>query len=205
MLWIALAAQLAAGHPDSAAAVRAARSAQARFETFRIDHLPRDRGGSYGGPCDERIGRFCFRFGDDEDDHEWTPPREPPAIGVERTRLVTTLDSLHAASPGDAWIAGQLVRYLAESAKPAEALAGARTCRSSAWWCDALTGYAWHIAGQYGAADSAFAAALAAMPEAQRCEWTDLSPLLDQLRAPYRKLGCQERAPLVQNPILART
>lgn len=197
MLWLALAAQISvATRPDSVAVLRAARSAQARFETFRIDHLPRSGDASSSGPCDERIGRFCFRFGDDGDDDEWIPPREPPAIAVERGRLVATLDSLHGAAPGDPWIAGQLVRYLVESAKPAEAATVARGCRSSPWWCGALAGYALHAAGQYAAADSAFAAALAVMPDAQRCQWADLSPLLDRLRGQYQKLSCEERLPL---------
>jgi len=197
MFWILLSAQLGAvAQPDSAEVLRAARSAQARFELFRLDHLPRSRDGSYSGPCDDRIGRFCFRFGDDGDDDEWTPPPEPPSIGAARATLVARLDSLHRRSPGDAWIVGQLVRYLVESAQPAEAAAAARTCRSPAWWCDALTGYAFHAERDYAAADSAFGAALSAMPEAQRCEWTDLSPVLDRLRAQYRRLGCAQRAPL---------
>jgi hypothetical protein len=196
MLWLALAAQISAvGRTDSLAALRAARSAQARFESFRLDHLPRTRGGSYGGPCDETIGRFCFRFGDDGDD-DWTPPAEPPAIKVERARLVATLDSLHGASPGDPWIMGQLVRYLVESAQPTQAVAAARTCRSAPWWCGALSGYALHGDREYAAADSAFGAALATMPEEQRCAWSDLSPLLDRLRAQYRRLSCAQRAPL---------
>jgi hypothetical protein len=175
--------------------LRSARSAQARFEAFRIDHLPRSRGGSYAGPCDETIGRFCFRFGHDEDD-DGTPPPEPPTIAPERARLVATLDSLHRLSPGDPWISGQLVRYLVESAKPADAVAAARSCRSAPWWCGALTGYALHADRQYAAADSAFDAALAAMPGEQRCDWTDLSLVLDRLRADYRRLSCAQRAPL---------
>jgi hypothetical protein len=197
MLWLALSAQLVAlTRPDSAEVLRSARTAQARFEDFRLGHLPRYRGGSYGGRCDETIGRFCFRFGDDDDDDDWTPPPDPPAIKVERARLVATLDSLHRASPGDPWIIGQLVRYQVESAQPAQAVTAARTCRSALWWCGALTGYALHADRQYAAADSAFGGALAAMPEEQRCAWSDLSPLLDRLRAQYRKLTCAQRAPL---------
>ncbi len=195
MLWFALVAQVVAlARPDSAEVLRSARSAQARFESYRLDHLPRSRGGGFSGRCDEIIGRYCVRFS--EDDDEWTPPPEPAAIAAERARLVATLDRLHVLSPGDPWIVGQLVRYLVESGKGVQAVAAARGCNSTRWWCDALTGFALHAAGQYAGADSAFAAALLAMPEAQRCEWTDLSPILDDLRGRYRKLDCAGRAAL---------
>ncbi len=194
MLWLVLSTQLiAANHADSLDVLRSARLAQARFEDFRIDHLPWSHSGSRGGKCDEVVGRFCFWH--DEDD-SWTPSPEPPAIHAERLRLLRTLDRLHALAPRDAWIAGQRVRYLIESQRPEEALAAARECRSVAWWCQALTGYALHAAHDYAAADSAFAAALAAMPEEQRCRWTDLSPVLDGLRGRYGKLTCAQRAAL---------
>src|SRR5699024_10562433 len=62
-------------------------------------------------------------------------------------------------------------------------------------WCGALTGYAYHAANDFMHADSAFNAALALMPQAQRCRWTDISLLLeDNARKRYEKLPCGERA-----------
>lgn len=194
MWWFVLPMQLVAtGQPDSLEVLRTARLAQAHFEDVRIEHLPWSRGGSRGGRCDEVVGRFCFWHDEDE---SWQPAPEAPAIQAARLQLVRTLERLHALAPRDPWIAGQRVRYLIESQRLGEALAAARECRSAAWWCQALTGYALHAARRYAAADSAFAAALAAMPADQRCRWTDLSPVLDGLRDRYRKLTCAQRAVL---------
>src|SRR5204862_3417383 len=104
----ATAAQL----PDSQHILRSARSAQAEFESLRRHNLPREPGHG-GADCDERVGRFCYWY---DDDGETRPPPPPPpeaaAITRARDRLLTTLDSAALALPGDAWIAGQRVRYL---------------------------------------------------------------------------------------------
>jgi hypothetical protein len=163
---------------DSARAVREARGAQAEFERQRVRHLPwseQRRGG--GGPCDEIIGRFCLWY--DRDEESWTPPPEPEALRRARARAVERLDSAARRAPGDEWIAGQRVRYLVEGGHAAEGRAAAAACRAQGWWCRALEGYAAHHDGAYGAADTAFAAALAAMPERERREWLDLDPILE--------------------------
>lgn len=194
MWWLPVVTQLAAAAPpDSVGVLRAARSAQATFEQYRIANLPRSRGRSRAGRCDEIVGRLCFWH--DEDDG-WLPSPDPPAIQAARRRLLDALDSLAALLPADPWISGQRVRYLVESDALGEALEAARACRAATWWCAALVGYARHAGGDHAGADSAFAAALAAMPEEQRCRWTDLSPVLDGLRSRYRKLTCAQRAAL---------
>ena len=194
MWWLALAAQLVAPtDPDSLAILRAARAAQATFEQYRIAHLPWSRGQSHADRCDEVVGRFCFWH--DEDD-SWQPMPEAPAMETARRQLLHSLDSLAALAPADGWIAGQRVRYLVEAGAHGEALAAAGACRASAWWCAALVGYARHAGRDYSSADSAFSSALAAMPEEQRCRWTDLSPVLEGLRGRYRKLSCAQRATL---------
>jgi hypothetical protein len=194
MWWLPLIAQVAAAAPpDSVAALRVARSAQAAFERYRIAHLPRSRGGSRSSRCDEIVGRLCFWHGEDGG---WQPSPDPPTIQAARRRLLDVLDSLAPLLPEDPWIAGQRVRYLVESEANTEALEAARGCRASGWWCAALLGYARHAGGDYPGADSAFAAALHAMPEDLRCRWTDLSPVLGGLRGRYRKLPCAQRVTL---------
>jgi len=160
--------------PDSARALRSARSAQAAFERTRFRHLPWTE--SYGGTgaCDERVGRFCLSY--DDSDEDWLPPPEPEAVKRERAALIAALDQAAAATPGDAWIAGQRVRYLVEAGRPADAARAARECRAERWWCVALDGYALHFAGDYLAAANAFAAAIEAMPPAERREWESLVP-----------------------------
>lgn len=177
---------------DSARILSGARSAQSRFEYIRRSNLPWtwSRG---SGPCDERIGRFCLWYGSGE--NTWQPPADPEPVTRARSTLIARLDTAAAMIPGDWWVAGQRVRYLVEAERLDDAVAAATACRSrSAGWCDALLGYALHVAGEYERADSAFVMALAAMPDRQRQRWTDLSPLLqpDAVRA-YRRLDDAER------------
>jgi hypothetical protein len=103
------------------------------------------------------------------------------------------LEAAGARLPGDDWILGQRVRYLVEDGRTGLAVALTRACRATRWWCDALEGFARHAGRDYAGADQKFDRALTAMPEEQRCAWTDLSPLLKDARR-YRKLRCEERA-----------
>lgn len=161
---------------DSARALGSARSAQAAFERLRFRFLPWTEDGGAPDRCDERIGRFCL-WHDDGDDEDWAPPPEPEQVKQGREALIARLAGAAAQYPGDQWVAGQRVRYLVEAGRADEAAAAARECRAG-WWCAALEGYALHVAGKTEASDSAFAGALAAMPERERTEWTDVSPLL---------------------------
>jgi hypothetical protein len=180
---------VAAQGKDSTEVLRRAQDAQARFERYRVQHLPLSFG--YGRPrCDEVIGRFCF-WHDDGDD---TPPPEPHRIRVARDSLIAVLDRAAAALSGDAWIAGQRVRYLVEQERSDEALAAARRCAAERWWCLALEGLARHTAGDFSGANAAYDSALAQMPEQERCAWTDISLLLDDpIHKRYERSSCAER------------
>jgi hypothetical protein len=174
---------------DSVDLVRSARRAQAEFEQVRLALLPPGRSRS-GGRCDVSVGRYCYwSDGPDSD-----LPREPAAIGTARAHLVALLDSVSSVVPGDAWVAGQRVRYLLEAGETDAALRAADACAAERWWCTALAGLVRHVAGDFATADRLFEAALDAMPPAERCRWTDLSDLLDgRLRRRYRKLSCDDR------------
>jgi hypothetical protein len=177
----------AAARPDSAAVARAARQAQRAFETGRRAHLPLDIDNGPGA-CDASIGRFCYWY------RPADPPAEPDPIGQARMLLLARLDEAAARWPGDDWIAGQRVRYLTEQGWADSAIAAARECRGTAWWCIALQGYARHAARDYRGADSVYAIALAGMPEGERCRWTDLALLLsDGDRRRYTQRSCEER------------
>lgn len=194
---------LADGEPASRVASRAPRvdpaeirdeayEAQSRFEYFRRRHLPIGYGGS-GGRCDAHFGRFCYWY----ESERPRRPAEPEEITVERARFIALLDSLASLSPADGWIVGEQIRYLIEDERFAQAVGVARSCRGDAGWCAALAGLALHAAGRFAPADSAFRVALASLPEEERCEWTDLSDLLDgDLRKRYRRLDCGEREAL---------
>jgi hypothetical protein len=177
---------------DSARVLGSARSAQAAFERLRFRFLPWTEDGARGDRCDERIGRFCLWY-DDEDGPDWVLPPEKEQVKQGRDALIARLADAAERYPGDAWVAGQRVRYLVEAGRAEEAAAAARECRAG-WWCGALEGYALHAAGRTVASDSAFSAALAAMPEKERTEWTELKPLLsDEEWRDFRRL--REKAP----------
>lgn len=177
---------------DSAAALEAARAAQARFERVRRTQLPWTLSGS-GSACGEVVGRFCWR----PDDSDLELPSEPDGIGSARLGLLIELAGLSNRIPGDRWLLGQRVRYRIEGAQAAagrarasglegdaraaavraadsaaaEHLAAAealaRSCRDPArdGWCDALLGLALHAAGRVRDAETAFAAARAGRPD----------------------------------------
>ena len=178
--------------PDSVAVLRSARRAQAAFEATRRFSLPELPSGSTGGRS-EIIGRIRLWFESDGDEERVLP--EPPRIRSARARLLTTLQQASATLPGDEWIAGQQVRYLMEDSQPQQAARVAAQCRAVRWWCDALTGLVRHVTADYAGADSAFTAALAEMPDEERCHWNDISTLLEGEPAErYRTLDCADRA-----------
>jgi hypothetical protein len=185
-LTIAATAVRAQTLPDEGA--KAAREAQVRFELYRRSHLPETARGE--PPCDARVGRFCYWDSNDEP----SAPAEPEAIARGRERLIEALRAQAAMAPGDGWTAGQLVRYLVEAGRAGEAVRAARACGGTTWWCAAVRGYALHTADDDSASAAAFDEALAAMPEKERCEWTDLTTWLDgDVVDRYKGLDCAAR------------
>src|SRR5206468_3178062 len=135
---------------DSVQIHRAAQAAQARFERRRLDFLPWYDGPS-SDPCDELIGRYCFRYGDRDALYE-PPPDSEPLVKI-RDQLIAELGHASGVLPGDEWIAGQRIRYLVEAKRVEAGVSAAAACRpSGSWWCLALLGYAHHGAGEYAAA-----------------------------------------------------
>jgi len=182
-----------AGRADSTRALRTARTAQSEYERIRLRNAPWTMDGGSGGHCDEIIGRFCLWDSGSED--SWKAPPERPAQRVARDSLLARLTAAAERVPGDGWVAGQRVRYLVEAGRTGDALAAARGCRAERWWCLALEGFAAHAAGDYLPAEGAFTAALAAMPEDERRDWTDLTPVLPAGDVGgYRRLRGAERA-----------
>jgi hypothetical protein len=164
-----------------------ARLAQQSFEDFRRRNLPVYRGRGASGPCESTLGNYCYFY----DERLAPPPPEPSSIAAERAKLIGVLDSTAARYPHDDWTAGQRVRYLLEDGRPRDAFSAARACQGDAWWCDAITGLVLHETQNFASADSAFARALAAMPERLRCEWDDIGVLLDAgARMTYRRYPC---------------
>jgi len=176
---------------DSARDLNRARSAQASFERSRRAHLPYgDRG---NGRCDVRLGRYCWWY----DEHVPTFPPEEAAIRERRAELIAQLDLVAARYPGDDWVAGMRVHYRVDGHHLPAADSVARACHATSWWCNALAGYAAHANGDARRADSAFAAAVAALPVEESCSWRDIAPLLsDDDRDVYEHRSCDERRTL---------
>jgi hypothetical protein len=173
---------------DSSEISHRAHDLQARFESRRRHMLPRFS----SGPPDRCliIGRFCEWHPNSQD---YVVPDEGNDIRRARVELLRDLERAGNAVPGDDWIIGQRIRYLVE-AHDSSVISVARSCKATKWWCDALVGLALHVNGNFFAADSAFAIALQEMPSLTRCDWLNLSPLLDDdLRDTYRKMSCAQR------------
>ena len=174
---------------DSVRILRGAKSAQMRFESRRRFLAPRISIGSTGA-C-QMIGRFCRRTSGLPFDEI---PEEPDGITRARDDLLRVLASASVKLPGDGWIAGQRVRYLVEAGNYSLAYEAAQSCAAEQWWCDALNGLVLHASNRFAAAEQAFARSLNEMPAEKRCEWTDLSELLDgTARREYTKLSCASR------------
>ena len=181
---------------DSMRILRAARSAQRDFEAFRRNRLP--VGPGMAGPCDIRIGRYCYWRGDGDDDDKRPP--EAQAVRERRDALIVSLDTASRILSGDPWLIGQRVRYLVEAERTDDAVRVARTeCRATMSWCLALAGYAAHHGGKFTEAESAYADALAAMDSTERCRWLDIADLLeDDLEHRFSPLDCAARAALAR-------
>ena len=121
-------------------------------------------------------------------------PRRSDAIVAARARLVSLLDTAVRRAPQDAWLVGQLVRFLVDQGDARGALAAVRECRASRWWCAALAGFALAYDGSFVEADSAFHIVTDLLPLDARCEWTDTRVLLDSVpRQAYVHLSCAGR------------
>jgi len=158
-------------------ALKRAHAAQEDFENLRRRNLPRNT--TWGlGECDATVGRMCWRY---HSTLGWHPREEPPEVTEARDALLRDLEAAALSGPGDDWILGQRVRYLAEAGRMEEARTLAERCgTASLWWCRALEGLVLHLQGRYPEAGRAFDLALQAMDPAEARGWEDPSPLLDR-------------------------
>lgn len=168
--------------PDSSELNKRARHAQASFERLRRRRMRFTR--RYAGrSCDERIGRICLTHGGDDD---WTPVPDAPELLKARQVLLMRLAEVAEGIPGDGWVLGQRVYYLAEENRWEEAADLASRCAwAGDWWCRALLGFSYHGIGRYGAALQAFESALASMPVEEADRWRNPRYILDSSAEEY--------------------
>ena len=160
---------------DSTSLHEEAKHQQARFESYRESRLPPTISFDVA-MCDELVGRLCFR-------HEtgYSPmPEEPLEISLARREFVRTLNAIGAKIPGDSWVLGQRVLYMAESGRWGQAQQLAERCNGpEPWWCNALVGLTLHANGQFIEAEAVFEEAMALMPEKVLEFWLTPGYLLD--------------------------
>ena len=146
--------------------------------------------GGADASCEVPLGRICYW----NNNGDVPPPAERADAKIEREQLLDLLARAQAVDAKDDWVSGMRVRYAVEGGSPALAIEAARACAGTEWWCHALRGLALHNANQHVASGQAFERALATMPEAQRCAWTDLTMWLDPLmHEGYRGVNCADR------------
>ena len=162
--------------PDSTRIRSQAEDAQARFERTRVRLLPSVWAGGVR-PCDERIGRFCFWYGGEDD---WEPIPDSYELVEARDDLLTSLVAAAEHIPADGWILGQRIRYLSEAGRWEDAVRLARACGGAAsWWCSVLEGFALHGMGRYDTALERFRRGFETMDSEEARRWRDPSMLLD--------------------------
>ena len=168
-----------APHPDQDPELeRVARSAARTYESLLRRRAPYGRAGPGTGPCDEIIGRFCFRFVGDDWPRETGP--EDPAVVDARRHAIEAHRRWLSVDPGAGDAAGPLVRYLIEDGRAAEAVSIARAHVSAAPGTESLLflGLALHESGDFGAAEAAFDRARAGSPPEERAALDAVDVLL---------------------------
>jgi hypothetical protein len=173
---------------DSMPPVERAEYEQNAFEEYRHRNLPpaenpRPRN------CDETVGRFCYWY-----DENARIPHELELVTRVRQSMLRVLDSLAHLEPASVFIAELRVRYLSEIEKYDDALKAARACGGSGyrnWNCDVLEGFTLHLMERYDEAERVYDGALAKMDAKERCEWTNIHYLLDEVAlGQFRALPC---------------
>jgi hypothetical protein len=179
----------ASGQVAAPTPVSYARQAQMEFERARREGLGFSSGGATSEP-DVRFGSI-FYWNNNND----VPPRpERAEVTSARRKLLQSLNEAALAVPTDDWVAGQRVKYAVEAKDMATATSAVSECKATGWWCAALTGFVKHAQNDAPGAERAFNAALAAMPEAQRCEWLDIAPWMKKADSlAYLSKSCSER------------
>ncbi len=190
-VWFMLVGALALGAPtlngqseatseaDSLELVEEARDVQARYERYREQRTPPALADATRR-CDEIVGRYCFRFPDHIAVDDWRAPEWPVELELARTRVLDDLGDIARKIPGDLWILGQRIYYLADMGAWTAAASLTRRCGGQThWWCTALAAYAQHAQGLWTVADETFALALEQMSSDTAAAWRAPEYILD--------------------------
>lgn len=178
---------------DSAALRRELHKSASEYERALRRFAP-FRPGSSGGYCDETVGRFCITY---SVGRSAPLPPEPKEITRVRQRTIEVHRRAAARWPGDSAVVGSLIRYLIDDKLEDEAVSHARRLLEvrGGPWPHLLLGLALQSAGETGAAEGAFNAALLQLDSTRRARAIDVRKLLkpdEQDR--YKRLQPAEQA-----------
>jgi len=143
-----------------------------------------------------RVRTYIRDVGRSRDRREqWDRYQPMEIVQRERPRVIEALDEAAEALPGDDWIVGHRVGMRVKHERLDEAVEVASQCQGSPWWCQALTGLAYHMRGDSMAAHEAFDRSLEAMPAEVRCEWNEhvRHLLAGGIRGAYGDADCEGR------------
>jgi hypothetical protein len=194
---VAFAFQVTPAPPPPADSVnllrRAARRAEAAFERIARQRAPLTFA-SYGGRCDEIVGRFCLTY-DSRDLPEPAPEAEP--VVLARRQAIEALRQAFSYAPESFEVTGPLVRYLVEDERAGEAVSAARAylaLSNDTTWGALLLGFALHAAAEDTAATRWLELGVSRLPERERAHIENVSWLLahDENRE-YRRLDDELR------------
>jgi hypothetical protein len=116
-------------------------------------------------------------------------------VRAARASLLTVVASAVKELPTNDFLVGQLVRFLIEQQEYDSARLALGNCRASQQWCALLVGFLFASRGDFREADSSFRTALALMLAPERCQWSDVRPLLDSVSSiAYEGMSCEQRA-----------
>jgi hypothetical protein len=121
-------------------------------------------------------------------------PRFLTQVARQRQAVISQFAGAVGQLPRSTFLIGQLVRLEMDAGAYDRALQSARTCAAGPSWCLALLGYIYHRTGRIAAADDAFTKSMRAASPVERCQWSDISPLLDgDARRHYTSANCTQR------------
>lgn len=134
-------------------------------------------------------------------DSALTPDRRQ-RIAARRDSLIVALRAASSQRPRDAWLRGQLVRFLVDQSYRSKSYADeadqvARDCGAGPWWCATLQGYVFAKRSQLDSAQAAFDRARRAMNEETRCGTDNVLAILDPRHVAQEQAlprTCAERA-----------
>lgn len=140
-----------------------------------------------GEGCDGNAHTTCF----EDPDRGPCEPNQACINPHPLHGLLMTMEKGVRRHPDAGWVVGYLTYTLVKLKQDSAALAVAKSCRATGWWCSLLEGYVRDAMGRPRLAEPLYRAALRAGPDTIRCMLTNASLALDEsLRIKLMRMPC---------------